>query len=191
MNDKWENADLKRRLEQATSPRHCDDVRLDAQTAAWREDWLALGQLLDSSFPPAEAMMPPMPSPWRSSGRRLWLLGGAMAAIAAAVLVFLGVTRLGRDVDWIADAPAPASGVDGPSAPGQAPSEARQSSSRLAARSELSKTELAWDDPLDDELTTLRQAVAAVRIEWHSPSDRTVGVGLGLAELEKDMKDPL
>lgn len=101
MND--ESQDLLRQLEQATSSGSVDRSTLDDETAMLRENWLALGRLLQSTeeipqveMPQAETLLLRTSVNVPQQSRR-WVLGSVAAAVAACLAWFVWSATFSRN----------------------------------------------------------------------------------------------
>ncbi|MBN1911554.1 MAG: hypothetical protein JW818_17565 [Pirellulales bacterium] len=193
MNDEMKQ--IETRLEQATAPGNHIDPGLDASTAVMRETWLALGRLLESTQSEAtEANVPHCENRnrhWRDASatqQRAWMGW----ALAAAVVLLVGATVLwglmqgdsgprpggpgqGKVATVPKDPPSKAPGVlqsPVPAAP--------------AANAALTKSELEWDDSLDDEIRTAGLALLATEQGWNDPARPVNLVYEQLQRIEKD-----
>jgi hypothetical protein len=137
---------LERRLEQATT---AGGGPLDPQAAAWRETWLALGEMLEAASPAPPAVAPPMPAVRRGFAQRVQSWAAvAVAAAAVAVTLVLAV----RSHDDLPDIPAGGQLASKPAPAAPQPSPALKSNG-----------DYAWDDPLDTSLAQARLAVLDVQ----------------------------
>lgn len=200
MND--ESRRLQEMLERATEPGDEMPADLDAETAALREGWLALGKLLeDSPFASAEPLdrwqATPRPAPQR---RRL----GVAVAIAASLLIAAGLTLAYRLLDGSnpgqPNAPTLArddqsttdSLVDTPQAVVQAPIPQSLNPEPPSLNPEprtLTPGYLAWDDSLDEEIAAVAQAAALVHDDWYAQAGGLSVIERGLDQIKQDIKD--
>lgn len=142
--------ELERRLEEATASRDSAADNLDADTAALRAGWRALGELLETTQPEAEVSMPPMPLP--PDARRTRWAPVAAAALAASLLVALTAT-------WYVRGTTPA-----PKIAANAPKPSTEPIGQKPAVSD--DLEIAWDDSLDEEFAQAGQAIIQSQQDW-------------------------
>jgi len=184
-----EMRELELQLERATSPRASPETPLDPETAALREGWLALAQMLQAAEQRGAAL-PEKPAPLPRKRPHL----GSLAVVAAltaclsagVILAWMlagsrpsprpsprSVETARKDVSPSNDGrlPAPAAVAPSPTAPKTAP------------------IELAWDDPLDAQIITTAQAVAAAKQEWPYLADAAASVRMGLEQVQNEMDD--
>jgi hypothetical protein len=143
-----------RQLEQATAPRHAvDSALLDAETAACREAYLALGELLQEAapdHPPRDAL--PV-EPWQEERSARWAtpwLAGLGALAASLLLAGAAVWQLPRPHAAQPVAAEPSARPHPESAAPVAPApEPASPASRQAEQAEV----LAWDDGWDTQLS--------------------------------------
>jgi hypothetical protein len=171
MNEETEQ--LQRQLERATAAGCEPDPSADAETAALRETWLALGQLLDAAAPVGDAM-PEMRCPRRlAASRWSW---AALAAVAVWLLIAAGVAWLPA---W--------------SVPGQAPVEvaARPSPLPSAAASAQTPAEagLEWDDSLDEEIALAGQKILSIAQEPYRLRAIDSPIAERLKEMDRDLTE--
>ena len=174
-----ELSELQRRLTAATA-RECPEHLLsDAETAALREGWLALGGLLEVAQPTLDEPVRLRQPPERRPHVR-WRLAGA-AAVAASVL--LGITlawqwaKGNRGVGTSSPPEGLAAGVEESDGPWE----------RL--RPMPTEAELAWDDPLDDQIASAAQQIAHLQQDWDYLDDVFGPVYHGLEEMENELDE--
>ncbi len=177
----------------AIAPQH--DAH-DQQTQALREGWLALGRVLEA----AETVLPEPVESWRAApplpARRFRpaVLISLCASISAAVALALVVWALSTEGpnrptgSEIASArgstdppaPHPLPGQTGPGSPasGRQPSEPAPASD---------VAELRWDDPLDDQIISVTQALVQIERDWASTGGHLDRVRDGLQNLDSEM----
>lgn len=149
--------ELERRLEEATASPNAAADGLDADTAALRAGWLALGELLETTQPAADVQLPPMPLP--PAPRRTRWAPVALAALAASLLVALTATWCARGTKPVAPLPTPSPEIAGNAAkPSAAPIQQKPV--------EPDDVEIAWDDSLDEEFAQASQAITQARQDW-------------------------
>ncbi|MGQ9576392.1 MAG: hypothetical protein ACUVUC_13845 [Thermoguttaceae bacterium] len=167
---------LQRQLEQATG-RGEPEPGLDPQTASLREAWRAFGQLLEAAHPVPEQPLVMRPRP--AAGRGLGWLVAAAVAVAASLLI--GVTIAWR---WARQ---------GPPADRARPSEmvAQQPQAPESPIAEeppsMPEPELAWDDPLDNQIVFTRQALLSLQEDWPVLADASDSVQYGIQQMEKEV----
>ncbi|MBN2473048.1 MAG: hypothetical protein JXB62_00470 [Pirellulales bacterium] len=168
---------LQRRLEQATAEALPADAPLDAETASLREGWLALGQLLKAVEPALEKPLVLSPATREARPGRLairWAAALAASLLIVASLAF-GLLRP-KQGGAIAEKPAePAAGAVQTTAPSPTP---------MAPE----KGQLAWDDPLDEELALAGQHVIRLQQDWCALEDPFDPVYDGLEEVGQDIE---
>lgn len=177
MND--ESNQLERRLEQATARRLPADTPLDSETAALREGWLALGQLLEAvetvSGPAAPLpAVPPGPPP------RSWRVLSVVAALAASLLV-AGVVawKVFPTADSVQRAnvvPAPAPSKEAPRLP-----------ANDLAKAETAK-EMSWDGTLDEGITKAYQEFLRIEQDSDNFGRMSESVSTRLEELAQELE---
>ena len=171
--------ELERRLTAATAPECPAYLLSDAETAAMREGWLALGELLEAAQPMLdEPVRLPEPPNRRLSAR--WKLA-ATAALAATVLLGVMLGRRfveGNRQGGIASTPeGVAVGVERPNAPSEQP------------RTMPTEESLVWDDPLDEEIALAGQQIVRLQQDWGYLNDAFGPVYSGLEEMEDDLDE--
>lgn len=183
-----EMKDLQNRLEQATSRDCPNEGSLDADVAALRAGWLALGELLETAQAQAESRLPRLPPP-PAQQRRSRRLPVALAALAASLLV-------GAAVAWSLRTAAPVS------SPVPGPSEIAVKETKPAAlaskptptvtpnrKTIVSRKIEPWSDTLDQEIEMAGRAIR------HAGQDQFASVGNAgrveyqLESLRKDFED--
>jgi hypothetical protein len=146
MNDEIER--LCEQLERATAAGCEPDAATDAEAAALRETWLALGRMLDAAAP-ADDAMPEMQLPRRRTPSCWWWA----APIAAAVCLLVAAA-----VAWLPTATTPSqTPVEVAARTGPEPSPAAQSLRH--------ENGLAWDDSLDEEIAQAGQKILSIAQE--------------------------
>lgn len=192
MND--ETKRLQEMLERATAPGDALPEELDAETAALREGWLALSQLLTDAQPATS-------EPWENwlvtpRPTRHWRPVRWAIAVAASLLIAAGLAvayRLQNGGDGVQPNPptiaqddhAPAAVVEPAPATMVAPAAEVLQDTQLAAVSDG----LEWDDTLDAQITTLAQATALVHEDWYAQAGKLNALGQALDEVKKDIED--
>jgi hypothetical protein len=208
-----EMRELQARLERATSRGNVGSDALDAETAALREGWLALGQVLESaetglassfekrcrekagtgSLPAVVSpTLPPTgsePVPISLRRRRAGLLP---LLIAAAVIVLVAATIAWQSQFW--PSPDGAGATPGPMAktaerPTPKPQEAVVPAPPEKPAAIPSAVEIAWDDSLDSEIASVGRAVVRVDQEWHALADASSAVQYQLQQLSQEFGD--
>jgi hypothetical protein len=164
MND--ETKRLQEQLERATATGCQPDPAADAETAALRETWLALGRLLEAASPAGDAI-PELHCPRRRTSSRWWW--AAPAAVAALLLV-------GAAVAWL-----PAW-----SAPGQPPVEVAARPSPVPATAE---PDLEWDDTLDEEIALASQRLSSLAQEPYRLRSIDSPIAERLKEMDRDLTE--
>jgi hypothetical protein len=210
-----EMRELQARLEKATARPGDGQDDLDAETAALREGWLALGQVLDSaeaglepsfekrcrektetgSLPRADSStLPPDGSEPVSVSARLSRVRLLPLLIAAAAVVLVAVTIAWqlRDTRYSeSGVPAPgeiAKTTRKPSVPkSQEPGVPAPKDKPAAVPS--SEVEIAWDDPLDSEIASVGQAVMRVEQDWNTLADASTAVQYQLQQMADEFGD--
>ena len=213
MND--EMRELQARLEKATARRGAGQSDPDVETAALREGWLALGQVLENaeaglepsfekkcrektgtgSLPRAVSpTLPPdgsEPVSVSSRSRRVRLLPLLIAA-AAVVLVAVTIAWQLRDVGDIDDGgPAPgeiAKTTQGPSVP-KSKEPVVPSPKEKPAAVPSPAVEIAWDDSLDSEIASVGQAVMRVEQDWLTLADASIAVQYQLQQMAEEFRE--
>ena len=171
--------ELERRLAAATAPECPAHLLSDAETAALREGWLALGELLEAAQPmldqPVRLRQPP--------NRRVpvgWRLAGA-AALAASVLLGMTLawqlTRGSRGGGTSSPSEGLAVAAEEPNAPSEQP------------RTIPTEDELAWDDPLDEQIALAGQQILGLQQGWDYLDDAFGPVYHGLEAMEDDLDE--
>ncbi len=169
MND--ELSKLQRELDQATSDHGPTDGPLDAETASLRETWSALGQLLDTAYPPNDKPIPLLRAT-RSRGR-LWVL----ATLAASLLVVIGTTWVLMGIDR--STPSIVPDVDQPAVVQQQQKQPAETDS------------FDWDDSLDQQIASAGQAIVRVQQDWYYADDAFSPVQDGLEEINEDIQSDM
>ena len=156
MND--ELRQLERRLEQATARRLPDGTTLDSETAALREGWLAMAQLLEAADAASAEMAPVRPLPPAGS-RRTWMAAAA-AAIAASLLVggalAWKLSSGGNSVEQVAKDRAPS----------QQPEPLRAPEKDLTAFP-MALPDTSSDESLDEGIARAYQELIRIEQDWH------------------------
>lgn len=160
------NEQLKR-LEQVTSPPHQEPPILDETTAGLRESWKGLAILLNASD--KEINKNPLPTfavPARRS--RVWIFA-SVSAVSAMILVAIGWKYLPRQSPTKVTAlPAAATNTN----QGKAPQETQMPRivptpkpvlPPLAVVDESVKANIAWDDPLDEEIAAAQNELVRAK----------------------------
>lgn len=187
MND--ESKQLERRLEQATARQLPADTPLDSETAALREGWLALGQLLEaaeSAAGPAAPLpaIPPTPAPrsWKWLGRVVALAASLLVAGVVAWQLFPGSDSGQHAVKTPEPAPTPQL-VQTPEPalapeknqvagqPGQQPKPAQES----------------WDGTLDESITQAYQDLISIEQDWTGFNSMSASVSTKLEEISQEL----
>jgi hypothetical protein len=172
-----ELSELKRRLEAATAPDCPPHLLGDAETAAWREGWLALGELLEAGQPTRHAPVP-LWQPPRRPARAVWRRAAA-AAVAATLL--LSVTLL-----WQAHRGNRRSGMPSPPQPlaaGLEPSTAPSAEPHTTS----TEDELVWDDPLDEQIALAGQQILRLQQDGDYLGDAFGPLYYGLEEMGDEL----
>ena len=181
MND--ESKQLERRLEQATARQLPADTTLDSETAALREGWLALGQLLEaaeSASGPAAPLpaVPPVPA------RRSWTWLGVVAALAASLLVAgLATWQLFPGSDTGQHAKAPEAARTPQSVQPQEPVHIPEKT-QLATKS---GQDSSWDGTLDESITNAYQELIGIEQDWTGFSGISASVSARLEEISQEL----
>jgi len=152
--------ELEAQLEQAT--RRGSDLgdNLPPETAALRAGWLALEGLLDAAQTETQLPLSQLPPAPARHFRRV--LVAAVAALAASVLIAATMTTYFRNVGPIRGSISESSGIA--SNGGDASEPQRQQVVFVEPKQEEpdqavgGNGEIAWDDSLDDEVESVRQA---------------------------------
>jgi hypothetical protein len=144
MND--ESKKLQHRLEQATSPDCPAEALADTELAAWRESWLALGQMLEDREKQARPMAIALPGQLAdpaaapASPRKVSLFS---MAVAASLLVAAAMFGLHRAKQLFHESDSP-----------------ENSSQRIARH-----IDLRWNDNWDARISILSTRLALVQYE--------------------------
>jgi hypothetical protein len=179
------SGEFERRLELVTSERCPPQAALDAESAALRGAWLALGELIEGTQgePPRAAPASPL-RPARRGKRRLPVVA---AALAGSLLIAVSIAWC----LWPAGVRGRSPLIPAPSTPlavrQSEPSPAAPTSQVQPSRAPLRETDLAWEDPLDREIgVAARATVQVARNELalasgtqprgHTPQDLSTGV---------------
>jgi len=199
-----------RQLEQATAAEQpADAPPLDEQAAALREGWLALGHLLEAAQPPPERPVDLSRVVCRRIETRRVV--AIVATLAASVLVVATVAwslmRGGSPDDSSAPLPEIAASPEEPTPqlpptpklPTPDPSAVVQTPPTPEVPQEpipdpIELDELGWDDPLDNEIAMVGQAVINIQQDWYHLGDPYGPVQSALSEMEEDIEgddDPL
>lgn len=174
--------ELQRRLERATAPERPVDPPEDSETAALREGWLALGQLLEAAEPRQE----PFELRRWPEERTRYVGWRSVVAAAVAACLLIGVALAWR--------------FTGGSAPGDEakPSGAVAVNTRhedgVIVSSERTgpeppAEELGWDDPLDQQIASVAQEVVRVQRDWYGADDAFAPVYRGLEQMGEDLAE--
>lgn len=195
MND--QSRRLQEMLERATAAGNDMPADLDAETASLREGWLALGELLEAAQPASGQSLENWKVTVRPAPRR-WPLA-LVAAIAVSVLLAIGLTlayRM-RDGSSTPQPNPPAMARDDRSATGSGAGSSRAVARALpsAARTPnaeqrtLNRSDLAWENSLDEEIEAVSQAAALVRQDWYAGVGHWSAIERGFEEIKKDIED--
>jgi hypothetical protein len=150
---------LEAQLEQATAPGFLLGENLPPDTASLRSGWLALGSLLDAAQEETPLPLSELPpSPVRRSNRALPLV---LAALAASLLVTVTILAHLRGEKPLPASFSQPSGIvrnsASPNSNKAAVAIAEQKQTEID-RPFFANEELAWNDSLDDEVESARQA---------------------------------
>ena len=149
---------LEPRLEQATSRRLPDGTTLDSETAALREGWLAMAQLLEAADSASASAAPVRPLPPADS-RRTWKAAVA-AAIAASLLIgsvlAWKLSSGGNSVEQVAKDRAPS----------QQPEPLRAPDRGLTAFP-VAVPDTSSDESLDEGIARAYQELIHIEQDWH------------------------
>lgn len=213
MND--EMRALQARLEKATARGGAGGSDLDAETAALREGWLALGQIIENaeagldpsfalnrceetgtgSLPRAVSPKLPLddsePVSVSSRRRRVRLLP-LMIAAAAVLLVAVTVAWQLRNVGHTDDGDSTPNGIakttPEPSVPKPQDSVVPAPQEKPAAVPSPA-VEIAWDDSLDSDIASAGQAVMRVEQEWNTLADASTAVQYQMQQMAEEFRD--
>ncbi len=169
--------ELHRRLTAATAPECPEHLLSDAETAALREGWLALGGLLEVAQPTLDD-----PVRLRQPSERRLRVRWRLAAVATAALVLLGITLAWRWAEG--NRRSGTSSSSGGLAIGEEESEAASGRSFPMP----TEDELLWDDPLDDQIASAAEQIAHFQQDWDYLDDVFGPVHHGLEEMEEDLQ---
>jgi hypothetical protein len=181
---------LQRRLEKATArPSPAEDA-VDAETAALRAGWLALGELLEAAPPQADPLSrpagPPVPR------RRRWL-PAAMAVLAASILIAVIVPwSLRGTKSAVAPAPPQLAQVAGshPRPSSAAASAERATPPQTAQHAPpAARPSEPWDDSLDQEIAAAAEAIASVQDGWRGDASDPSAIEYQLQQIRKDIEN--
>ena len=174
-----ELSELYRRLTAATAPDCPAHLLADAETAALREGWLALGELLEAAQPTLDGPVAIIEPPQRRMPVR-WSLVAAAAVAASVLLGMMLVWQLGegnRRGGTSSPSGELARGVEESDAPSE------------PLRPMPTEDELAWDDPLDDQIASAGQQIVHLQQDWDSLDDVFGPVYHGLEEMEDELDE--
>jgi hypothetical protein len=170
--------DMMRQLERATTNEPDRDASSDPQTAALREGWTLLGQLLQAAETESpcrvaweELTIPPPATP--ATRLAAWKVPAALA-VAASLLLGLALT-------W--------SFWRTPTGESMAKSSAPKTETHTQAKTETVLADLPWDEPIDTEIAQAKRQVLAVEQEWCFLSNATYPVYGRLQEIQQEMSD--
>ncbi|MGD0898851.1 MAG: hypothetical protein ABR915_13520 [Thermoguttaceae bacterium] len=203
-------AELQRRLEQATARGEADQDTLHAETAALREAWLALGQLLEAAGPEEEegdsphlperrgggpriagvAQMGTVPFFPASPPARRWARRLVRLVVTIAATVLIAVASV---IGWSVAKRGPGQGhtPDASLAEHRPPAVPSVPGTKQPVGG-VSQIDLAWSDPIDNAIARAGQAVAGVEADWRTRDDASTAIQYGLRQVEEDMrKNPL
>jgi hypothetical protein len=155
-----------RQLEQATARGEVDPAQMDAETAALREAWIALGRLL----PAPEPVQLKAPAEWQVAARvrRPWFRAPLVAwTVSAAVCVVVAWSGWHVGRERTTGRPAAQTASSAPAKPLTQLAGEVAVGKRAATAAKASK-EPQWDDALDERLTRLNQRVIRVQQDWTS-----------------------
>ena len=177
MKSDWSEFELQ--LERATAAGQSSDVPLDPETASLREGWLALGQLLEAAQgaddPPLELR------PLRRQERTAWRVAAA-AALAASLV---GAVTLAWN--WVNTRHV---GDQTPASTHWASRDSIEAKSAAQPSEPLSPgAELAWNDPLDDEIALAGQEMILVEQDWYRFDQALDAVHYGLEQMHQDLEN--
>lgn len=206
-----EPKDLERRLEQATAPADAPDVPLDAETASLREAWLAFGQVLEAAQPAPDEPLPLRIPVVRRDSRGHWWLAGSLALAASLLVMATAAWSLffsgglpGRTSSPAGVAQSEPSHVEqlegiavesgmpaAPSRPSTLPPAPTPDARVIAendAAVDLATDELAWDDPIDEEIVLTGQVMVSIQQDWYDVDQAYGSVYQGLQQVEEDIE---
>ncbi len=166
MND--ELSKLQHELEQATSDHGPTDSPL-------HETWSALGQLLDTAYPPNDK-----PIPLRRATRWRGRLG-VLATLAASLLAVIGTSWVLMGIDR--STPSIVPDVDQPAVTQQQQQQQQQQPAQTDS--------LDWDDSFDEQLASAGQAIVRVQQDWYHADDAFSPVQDGVEEMNDDFQSDM
>ena len=158
--------DLERQLELATAAEPANDASLEPETAALREGWALLGQLLQDAEAESpsgvawESLSVSPPTPLPPARRAAWK---RPVAIVVAASLLVGVTLVWSW--WRTPAGGP------------------------VAKQTNTVVDLAWDEPIDTEIAQAKRQLLAVEQEWCYLSNATYPVYGRMQQIEQEMSE--
>lgn len=183
---------LEEQLEKVTAPGDCIDDSLDAETAAMREGWLALGRLIEtaqaSTGGPPDLQYPPE----AVSSRRRKLMGlktlAGPATLAASLLVATVVT-----LSFVQDRP---DAVTNRPEIAQVERDGKQSTPPMLAQDAPKQKNgtdadgvLAWDSPLDTEIAVAGQEMLRIQADCYASSDASSSIYYRMEQMRLELND--
>ena len=175
---------LQRQLERATASECSTDGSLDAETAALREGWLALAELLEAVEPSREQPLK-LREPLKP-GRRTRRKMAGIVALAASLLV--GITLAGK---WIrANRPGGPATLSDASLSEIVRADGEQFH---ADAGQLETASLAdwvdWDDPLDQQIASVSQELVRIQQDWDQVDGAIGPLYFGLEEMAEELDE--
>ena len=173
---------LRRRLERATAAGFTAAELPDAETASLREGWIALGQLLETAYPPTEQRLelPSLPQ-WKAPA---WWKPAAVAALAASLLV-------AATLAWSlisTDGPGNSSQIVEQEKKKAIPPVKKESPDEPDAAPVPDPDGLKWDDSFDEQLAMAAEDVIRIQEDWYALDDAFAPVQAGLEQAAEDIE---
>jgi len=171
--------ELHDRLTAATAPECPAHLLSDAETAALRQGWLALGELLEAARPTGDVSigLPELP------GRRVPARWRLVAAAAVAASVLLGTTLAWQ---WVAGSRR---GGMSPLSEGRAVAVGESDAASEQPWPLPTEDELAWNDPLDDQIARAAQQILRLQQDGNYLDDVFGPFYSGLEEMEEELDE--
>ncbi len=156
-----DNEKLLRQLEQATAADLDSDAILDEETRMLRDSWMAMGDLLDSQQPSTPLPMPKeIATPPKQSHVLWWAIAASLMLAASALWIYNQTNPTNQR-----GAPSTQIAQDSPDTP-QDPNPEPQDSIDTSLESSTNDL-LAWDDSLDEDISSFSTAVTDLERNWY------------------------
>ncbi len=192
MNDSTEK--LLRDLEAVTGRGDPPEGDLDAHVAPLREGWLSFGRLLDA----AQAALPEPDQAWPIAppARRTRWRAAALVAVAASLLVAATAALALRAIKT-RDTVDPSGGTIFARQPESVPEAPRRPVKKDVVPGPIERTPReapaiaaapAWDDSLDDAITSAGQSLVRIEQDWTSTGGRLDEVQAEIQQMRREVE---